>query len=53
VLAIEPMICAGRPDIEILPDGWTAVTMDRSLSAHTEHTIAITGQGTEILTDGI
>jgi methionyl aminopeptidase len=53
VLAIEPMVCAGRPGIEILPDGWTAVTMDRSLSAHFEHTIAITGQGTEILTEGI
>jgi methionyl aminopeptidase len=53
VLAIEPMICAGKPDIEILSDGWTAVTMDRSLSAHFEHTIAITGQGPEILTDGI
>ena len=53
VLAIEPMICAGKPDIEILSDGWTAVTRDRSLSAHFEHTIAITGQGPEVLTEGI
>lgn len=53
VFAIEPMICAGKPDIEILSDGWTAVTRDRSLSAHFEHTIAITGQGPEVLTEGI
>jgi methionyl aminopeptidase len=53
VLAIEPMISAGRPDIEILSDGWTAVTRDRSLSAHFEHTIAITGQGPEVMTEGI
>ena len=53
VLAIEPMISAGKPDIEVLSDGWTAVTRDRSLSAHFEHTVAITGQGPEILTEGI
>jgi methionyl aminopeptidase len=53
VLAIEPMIAAGRSDMEVLPDGWTAVTRDRSLTAHFEHTVAITSRGTEIFTDGI
>jgi len=53
VLAIEPMICAGKPDMEVLSDGWTAVTRDRSLSGHFEHTVAITGHGPEILTEGI
>jgi len=53
VLAIEPMISAGKPDMEVLSDGWTAVTRDRSLSAHFEHTVAITGHGPEILTEGI
>jgi methionyl aminopeptidase len=49
-LAIEPMINAGARDVETLEDGWTVVTRDRSLSAHFEHTIAITDSGTEILT---
>ena len=49
-LAIEPMVNAGGPDVRILDDGWTAVTTDGSLSAHFEHTIAITKQGPEILT---
>jgi methionyl aminopeptidase len=49
-LAIEPMINAGARDVETLEDGWTVVTQDRSLSAHFEHTIAITENGTEILT---
>jgi len=53
VLAIEPMVTAGRHGIEILSDGWTAVTKDKSLSAHFEHTIAISQNGTEILTEGI
>lgn len=52
VLAIEPMINLGRPDVEILGDQWTAVTLDRRLSAHFEHTIAITEDGPEILTQG-
>jgi methionyl aminopeptidase len=55
-LAIEPMINAGARDVETLEDGWTVVTRDRSLSAHFEHTIAITENGTEILTtlrDGV
>jgi len=50
VLALEPMINAGGPDVEILEDRWTAVTRDRELSAHFEHTIAITGDGPQILT---
>jgi methionyl aminopeptidase len=50
VLAIEPMINAGGHEVKVLADGWTAVTVDRSLSAHFEHTVAITPQGPEILT---
>ena len=50
VLAIEPMVNAGGPEVEILPDNWTAVTKDRSLSAHFEHTIALTEEGVEVLT---
>lgn len=49
-LAIEPMVNAGSHDVNILKDGWTAVTADGSLSAHFEHTIAITENGQEILT---
>ncbi|NOR15653.1 MAG: type I methionyl aminopeptidase [Candidatus Aminicenantes bacterium] len=49
VLAIEPMISIGDWDVEVLTDNWTAVTKDRSLSAHYEHTIAVTGKGPEIL----
>ncbi|HMK65478.1 MAG TPA: type I methionyl aminopeptidase [Thermodesulfobacteriota bacterium] len=50
VLAIEPMVNAGGSDVEILSDGWTAVTRDRSLSAHFEHTVVITDDGCRILT---
>lgn len=49
VLAIEPMVTTGRDEVEILADRWTAVTKDRSLAAHFEHTIAITSNGPEIL----
>ncbi|MBN2205902.1 MAG: type I methionyl aminopeptidase [Candidatus Aminicenantes bacterium] len=49
ILAVEPMIAAGGWEVEILDDGWTAVTADRSLSAHFEHTIALTASGPEIL----
>ncbi len=49
VLAIEPMIAMGDWDVEILDDNWTAITRDRSLSAHYEHTVAITTKGPEIL----
>ncbi len=50
VLAIEPMINAGSHETKVLKDGWTAVTVDHSLSAHFEHTVAITAKGPEILT---
>ena len=50
VIAIEPMINAGGADVKILPDGWTTVTRDGSLSAHFEHTVAITPDGPVILT---
>jgi len=50
VLAIEPMINAGKPDVKVLKDGWTAVTVDGSYSAHFEHTVAITKDGPVILT---
>jgi methionyl aminopeptidase len=50
VLAIEPMVNAGAPEVAILEDRWTAVSQDRSLSAHFEHTVAITEKGPEVLT---
>jgi len=49
VLAIEPMIAAGGWDVEILEDGWTAVTKDRRPAAHYEETVALTDRGAEIL----
>ena len=49
-IAIEPMVNQGTPDVEILADGWTTVTKDRKLSAHFEHTVAITTDGPVILT---
>lgn len=49
VLAVEPMIAVGDWDVEVLDDNWTAITRDRSLSAHYEHTVAITEKGPEIL----
>ncbi|HUN58841.1 MAG TPA: type I methionyl aminopeptidase [Candidatus Binataceae bacterium] len=51
VLAIEPMVNEGTPELEILDDGWTAVTADGKLSAHFEHSIAITASGPEILSE--
>jgi methionyl aminopeptidase len=50
VIAVEPMVNAGAPDVEELDDEWTAVTRDRSNSAHFEHTIAVTEQGPWVLT---
>ncbi len=47
---VEPMINAGKPQTRLLPDGWTVVTRDHSLSAQWEHTIAVTDDGFEILT---
>ncbi len=49
-IAIEPIISMGKPHIKLLRDGWTYVTVDRSLSVQVEHTIAITDKGAEILT---
>jgi methionyl aminopeptidase len=49
VLAIEPMINAGTSEVRILDDGWTAVTCDGKLSAHFEHSVAITSRGPRIL----
>ena len=49
-LAIEPMINAGVSDVVIQPDGWTTVTKDGRLSAHFEHTVAVTSDGPVILT---
>ncbi len=50
VLAIEPMINLGTPEVKTLPDGWTIVTADGQPSAHFEHTVAITGSGPVITT---
>lgn len=50
MFTIEPMINAGKRDIKQLPDGWTIVTKDRSLSAQWEHTILVTETGFEVMT---
>ena len=50
VFAIEPMVTVGSYDVEMLDDGWTAVTRDRSYAAHFEHTVAITSNGPLVLT---
>ena len=50
VLAIKPMVNGGKPAVKVRGDGWTAVTKDRSLSAHFEHTVAVTADGAWILT---
>jgi methionyl aminopeptidase len=50
VLAIEPMVAMGKPEVKVLSDGWTAVTKDGSLAAHFEHTVAVTADGPLVLT---
>ena len=50
MLAIEPMVNAGKPGVKVLADGWTAVTRDKSLSAHFEHTVAVTAGEPRVLT---
>jgi methionyl aminopeptidase len=50
VLAIEPMVNIGQAGVKVLADGWTAVTKDGSLSAHFEHTVAVTADGCRVLT---
>jgi len=52
VIAIEPMVNAGAAGVRVLDDGWTVVTEDGSLSAHVEHTVAITADGPVVLTSG-
>ncbi|MEM6627174.1 MAG: type I methionyl aminopeptidase [Pseudomonadota bacterium] len=51
IFTIEPMINLGRKDVALLPDGWTAVTRDRSLTAQFEHSIGVTDDGCEIFTE--
>jgi methionyl aminopeptidase len=51
VIAIEPMVNVGGPDVVVLDDGWTAVTADGSMSAHFEHSVAVTATGSKILTE--
>jgi methionyl aminopeptidase len=51
VIAIEPMVNIGKPEVRVLKDGWTAVTDDGSMSAHFEHTVAVTDTGSRILTE--
>ena len=50
VLAIEPMVNVGTPDVHIVEDGWTVVTDDHALSCYAEHTVAVTEHGPEVLT---
>src|SRR5262249_62378667 len=50
VFAIEPMLCAGDPAFRVHPDGWTLSTLDGSLAAHWEHTVAVTEDGPWVLT---
>jgi methionyl aminopeptidase len=50
VIAIEPMLVLGDPDVALLDDGWTAVTADGGLAAHWEHTVAVTARGPWVLT---
>ena len=51
VIAIEPMVNAGKADVKVLGDGWTAVAADGSMSAHFEHTVAVTATGARVLTE--
>ena len=50
VICVEPMLNLGTHEVELLADGWTVVTKDRKLSAHFEHTIAVTEDGAEVFT---
>ena len=51
-LAVEPMVVAGRRDVDLYRDGWTVFTVDRMPAAHFEHTVAVTDGGVDVLTDG-
>ena len=52
VLAVEPMVNMGGPQVELSADGWTVVTRDRRPSAHFEHTLAVAADGVDVLTAG-
>jgi methionyl aminopeptidase len=52
MLAVEPMVALGQPEVVVLDDHWTVVTKDRMPAAHFEHTIAVTATGADVLTDG-
>ena len=52
-IAVEPMVTIGRPEVDFRDkDRWTVITKDRSLAAHYEHTVAVTAEGVDVLTDG-
>jgi methionyl aminopeptidase len=51
-LAVEPMVVAGRREVDLYRDGWTVFTVDRMPAAHFEHTVAVTDSGVDVLTDG-
>jgi methionyl aminopeptidase len=51
-IAVEPMVVAGRRDVNVMPDQWTMVTEDGMPAAHYEHTVAVTEHGVDVLTDG-
>jgi len=51
-LAVEPMVVAGRREVDLMPDQWTVVTSDGHPAAHFEHTVAVTAKGVDVLTDG-
>ncbi len=50
IFTVEPMLNAGRAEVRVLPDGWTTVTRDGSLSAQFEHSVGVTEDGVEIFT---
>jgi methionyl aminopeptidase len=52
VLAVEPMVIAGKADVVVLDDGWTVISKDSTPAAHVEHTLAVTPGGCEVLTNG-
>ncbi len=52
-IAVEPMVIIGGPEVAVLDDGWTVVSKDDSAAAHVEHTLAVTANGCEILTNGL
>jgi methionyl aminopeptidase len=51
-LAVEPMVVMGRREVVLMDDGWTVITSDHMPAAHFEHTVAVTEEGVDILTDG-